>query len=1026
MADKLEVRLFGGVSFLINGQSVKGIPTRAAEALLIYLLHQPMPVERERLIDMFFQASSPKQAAANLRSTLSRLRKNLAPYLQIDNRSVGINSQADIWVDSAQFSRQMAADNLDEALPLYRGDFLAGFYLRDAPEFEHWALIERERLRLKAIEGLQSQVARFQQQAAYWDGLDAVNQLLGIEPFLEEMHRVKMMLLMRTGQRVRALQQYQRVVDLFAEELGVAVSPQTTALYERINNLTTPPPHNLPAAADAFIGRQTEIETIMRLLAEPSRRLITLFGIGGIGKTRLALETARRLTQKNAGMFLDGIFFVSLIGVDTAVSANPFAQHLLQALGISPSGRQAPTEELLTALRAREMLLILDNFEQLAAQHSDFLARLLAEAPNIKLLVTSRERLNLVEETVFDLSGLPLAAAEPLQSDAARLFVTHAQRSQFTFTPGAADEPAIVQMCALLEGIPLGIELAAGSVRYASCADIARQVSENLGSLSSPLRNVPARHRSLRAMFMYSWELLPAALRPIFAGLTVFPASFDAAAAQAVVGATEAQLARLVDTALLRREDGRYAIHPVIKTFAADQVAADEAAGLNGRHADYFAHFIAARSETYHRPTYLQSLPDLVAAFDDLTAAWRWAIARLVETGADAAWAWVAAMRRPLIRLHFQKNRFYAARTLFAAARAQLEAAGWHTDAAPMRQRLLHAQLTVTECNSARILGDYEGVVPRVEQTIPLLRQNVALDDLFDAYNALVGVSMQQGQFDDVPELLEELEAIAFEVRKPVLFGVLYVSRSYYTDFMGDPEGALAYARQALEAFKEIDDTYYEAIVLSGMAQRLFTLQRPDEAADALRRAYELAELNDIPLTQAFAQKGLAHYYLNKKELAAAESALVRSRDLFMQVNDQRNLVEIDHSMALIAYERKQWAQMTRLLIASLQRAQAQKMEKQILDVLVYLPILQRVRGEAAQAAAITAVLQNSADLNETQRAALAAGKQRRGKETAVSPRQIQEIEAALTLEALQETFLREGLRWFRSDDSAGDGSISA
>ncbi|MCB9006387.1 MAG: hypothetical protein H6656_03270 [Ardenticatenaceae bacterium] len=1014
MADRLEVRLLGGAAFLLNDQPVKSIPTRAAQALFIFLLFQRVPVERERLIDMFFQASTPKQAAANLRSTLSRLRKELAPFLQIDGRTVSIAPNANIWIDTNQFVHLIADDCLDDALALYQGDFLAGFFLRDAPEFEDWALIERERLRLKAIEGLKTLIDTYLRQADYWAGLQAANQLLGIDPFLEEIQRTKMMLLMRTGQRVRALQHYQAVSELFADELGLAVAAQTTALYERINNLTVPPPSNLPTATDQFIGRQAEIKAIGQLLAEPSRRLITLFGIGGIGKTRLALETARQLRQEKAGMFLDGIFFVSLIGAEAAPSADPLAVQIGQAAGLNLSGRQSPAAEVAAALGEREMLIILDNFEHLVGQNSEFLASLLAEAPQIKLIVTSRERLNLVEETVFDLAGLPFDTGDSLDSDAARLFVAHAQRSQFTFAPNSADEPAIVQMCQLLEGIPLGIELAAGAVRYSSCAHIARQIESNLGVLASPLRNVPERHRSLRAMFLYSWELLPPALQPVFASLTVFPASFDAAAALAVVGATKGQLNTLVDNALLKLENGRYTIHPLLKTFAADQLAAENVTELYGRHCNYFANFLAERSQTYHRPTYLHGLPDLVAAYDDLVAAWRWALAQLLADESEVAWEWVLLLRRPLIRLHYQRNRFYAARTLFGEACQQLEAAGWHIADAPTRHRLLYAQLTVAECNSARILGDYHQVVERIQQTIPLLRQNVALDDLFDAYNALVGTNMQQGKFADVPELLDELEAIAFEVQKPVLFGVLYVSRSYYTDFMGDPEGALAYAWQAMDAFREIEDTYYEAIVLSGISQRLFTLNRPEEAAEALRRAYVLAEQNDIPLTKAFAQKGLAFYHQNRGELAEAEQALTISRELFVAVNDQRNLVEIDHSFALLALERGQWAEMTRLLVASLQRAQAQQMNKQIVDGLVYLPKLQWERGESAQALAAVMFLLGQAGLDEKQQAVLQETKAMMDRgATAVSRAQVEEIAKQLSQEKMLALFLREGLRWF-------------
>ena len=314
MTDRLEVRLFGGASFLLNGQSVNSLPTRVAQALLIYLLHKKHPVEREKLIDLFFQASEPKQASANLRATLSRLRKELAPFLAITNRTVGINPEANIWLDSAQFGHLIAAGNGEAALELYLGEFMAGFFLRDAPEFENWALIERERLRLLAIEALQKQLDSKQEQADYWAALQAVNRLLAVEPLMEAPHRAKMLLLARTGQRPLALQHYKDVTALFEEELGITVSGQTTALYERLGNLAMPPPLAVPPATDAFIGRTQEIDLLTQLLAAPERRLITLFGIGGVGKTRLALETARQLAAEKPGMFLDGIYFVPLVG----------------------------------------------------------------------------------------------------------------------------------------------------------------------------------------------------------------------------------------------------------------------------------------------------------------------------------------------------------------------------------------------------------------------------------------------------------------------------------------------------------------------------------------------------------------------------------------------------------------------------------------------------------------------------------------------------------------------------------------
>ena len=284
--------------FLLNGQPVKSLPTRVAQALVIYLLHKKVPVEREQLIDMFYQASNPKQASANFRSILSRMRKELAPFLIITNRTVSINSDANILIDSIAFEKQAQSDSWADALEQYQGDFLAGFFLRDAPEFENWALVERERFRLMAIEGLRKPFNEYQRQGDFWEGLQAVNRLLAIDPFIEEMQRKKMLLLTRTGQRNAALQHYETLALLFENELGIALSPETTALHERIVALKVPPTSNIRAAYDKFIGRQPEVNALIKLLAEPERRLITLFGIGGTGKTRLALETARAIHAK--------------------------------------------------------------------------------------------------------------------------------------------------------------------------------------------------------------------------------------------------------------------------------------------------------------------------------------------------------------------------------------------------------------------------------------------------------------------------------------------------------------------------------------------------------------------------------------------------------------------------------------------------------------------------------------------------------------------------------------------------------
>lgn len=1013
MENRLEVRLLGGVSFLLNGRPVNSTPTRVAQAIFIYLLHQVTPVERERLVDLFFQASEPKQAAANFRSTLSRMRKELRPFLDINSRTIHITPDANIWIDAVQFAQCIKKrDLLEDTLSLYQGDFLAGFYLRDAPEFEQWVLVEQERLRLMALEGYKRLVGQHQEAGRYWDALQAVNQLLAIDPLIEEAQRTKLLLLARTGQREKALQHFEDTAVLYEEELGLALSPETTALRGRIGGLKIPPPGNIPAPTDQFIGRAAELGTLLDLLAQPERRLITLFGVGGTGKTRLAYELGRTVLAENSGLFLDGVYVVSMVGVAPGASPDDVALHMLQALGFVTSGLQSPIGQLIDALKNREMLLIVDNFEHLIRKNSAFLAELLQKAAALTLVVTSRERLNLHEETVFDLDGLPFSGAKTLDTDAARLFVNHAQRHRFTFKPAAPDVPPIVEVCQLLEGSPLGIELAAGSVRNASVSEIALQIKRNLGELTSPLQNVPPRHRSLRAVFLHSWRLLDPALRPVYANLSVFPTWFDAEAARSIAGASVDQLAQFVDKALLKERDGRFSIHPILREFATEQLATDQRTALCDGHAGYFSRFIADRSETLHRPSYMETMPDLLAAYDDLVAAWRWSIGRLVEDESEAVWQWVEWMRRPLIRLHFQRSWFYAARGLFGAARQRLENAGWHLENAPKRHRLLHAQLTVTESNCTRIMGDVVSVIEPTQKAAPLLQEQGAIEDLFDATNLLIGCYMQLRNFDSVPNALEELEAMAAQIDKPAQYGVYYVSHSYFADYMGDTEESLLYAERALTVFRSMEDTFYEAIVLDGIARRLFTLGRPDEAIEVLHEAYALADENDQTLTKAFIQRGIASYYREQGELDEAESAAALSRELFTEVNDLRYLVDIDYLEAQIAYAREEWATMTRFLIATLQRAMAYTIPRHKLNVLAYLPILHWQRGAQDEALALFRCLEQHEPFNDEQYAIVDDARDLLGIGMGHGKTAVVESNA-FDAEAVLNGFLREGLRWF-------------
>ncbi len=875
MAPRLDVKLLGTVTFLLNGQPVTSVPTRAAQALLIYLLHQPHPVERERLMDLFYQASTPSQAAANLRSTLSRLRKELDPFLAVTRQTVGIVAEANIHIDSTTFASQAEAAAWDAALPLYQGEFLAGFYLREAPEFEEWALVQRERLRLLAVEGLQKQVARYKRQGDYWSALQAVTQLLGIEPLLEQAHRDKMLLLARTGQRPLALQQYQTAVSIFDEELGIDLSPKTAVLYERIEQLPFPPPCVLPARRRHFVGRTAELTALRQALVDVERRLITLVGTGGMGKTRLAQEVARRLHADRPGHFLDGIYFVELASVSAAEAAaetiaETIATQIAQTLALPLRGDRPAMQQVLSYLQGREVLLILDNLEQLVDTVVDPIANLLQQAPDLTLLVTSRERLNLYEETVLTLGGLPTPTsdASAAQTEAVQLFLHNVQQQNLNFTATDDALAAMATICRLVKGVPLAIELAAGWVRQDSMAEIARQIEQSAAFLATDLRNVPARHRSLRAVFDHSWTLLPADLRPILANLAVFPGHFSAAAAAAIAGADKRALHTLVDKSLLQKlAEDRFAIHPLLRQFAAEQLDEAGQTAVSDAHARYFAQQLAANEARLHGAEELDWLAYLRSILPDLRAAWQTA-----ASDSDL----LAAMLYSLAHLYDVQGLYREGIGLFEAAERRLD----QSDTAYLRGLLLswigrfHYHI-----------GQYDEARAALENALGLLRPLDRPDGLGLALTYRGEVARFQADFEAARRHQVESIALAQAARSTQVeilallhTGKIEIAEGKYRAAQQACEAGLALARQAGGPPRLI------AIFEDNLGTVYLELGDHDTARQKLLAAYKLRQTLDDRWGLGSSLNNLGVLALITGDYEAAADNYRQARQVFQEI----------------------------------------------------------------------------------------------------------------------------------------------
>lgn len=326
----------------------------------------------------------------------------------------------------------------------------------------------------------------------------------------------------------------------------------------------------LPVATTSFVGRAEEFAHITTLLDDPQCRLITLMGPGGIGKTRLALQVA----AGQAARFAHGVYFVGLTGVSSPELIAPAVASTLQ---LTPYNASDLRLQLISYLRDKQALLVMDNFEHLL-DGAELLTDLLYAAPDVKFLVTSRERLNVQEEWVVALDGLLIPdyddhdAPEHLDEyPSVQLFVQRARQVQPGFSL-AENAEAVRTICQRVEGMPLALELAASWLRAMSCRQIAAQIEQGLDFLTTPLRNVPERHRSLRAVFEHSWNLLPEAERDALMRLAIFACGFDMDAADQVADATLLVLAGLVDKSLIRlRADGRYDIHELLRQYATEK-----------------------------------------------------------------------------------------------------------------------------------------------------------------------------------------------------------------------------------------------------------------------------------------------------------------------------------------------------------------------------------------------------------------------------------------------------------------------
>ena len=594
---------------------------------------------------------------------------------------------------------------------------------------------------------------------------------------------------------------------------------------------------NLPAPRTSFVGRGDELGSIDNMLDDPDCRLLTLVGPGGVGKTRLALEAAARRIDR----YQHGVHFVPLVGVSVPDLLAPAVADSLQFQVDTAHSATPARDQLVDYLRERAALLVLDNFEHLLDAR-DLLTEIVEHAPGVEMLTTSRERLQVQSEWVLDLEGLELANGNghAVASSAARLFVERARQVDAGF---ALDDEfrQVERICALVHGMPLGIELAAAWVSMLSCGEIADEIDANLGFLETSMSDVPERHRSLRAAFDQSWRLLSDDARHVFARLSVFRGGFTREAAAAVTGSGLAQIHDLVVKSLVRRTElGRFELHELLRQYAAEHLGEDpqELEEASERHARYYLGLLGDQMETLFGPRMVDGRDELRRELDNVRLAAEWAVTRWGDDeGCEVLWR--------LRVFFFVHGEFDGAKTFDRLA----DVAGVTDDIRLDPSRATDAQLAVLvqQAGTWIDLGHQEGPEQVATACLPVLRERALRREL--------GLGL-------------------------LALGIAETYRDVYPD-------AALHLEEAVEISDAVGDRLWKGAALSWLGFVRLLVDDLERARDAFEELYELSRDAGQPLLLAYALSKLGLLSDAEGDFARAIEVHLEASDLFAGAGDQ-------------------------------------------------------------------------------------------------------------------------------------------
>lgn len=651
-----------------------------------------------------------------------------------------------------------------------------------------------------------------------------------------------------------------------------SVEPPRAAATRSAAGGPFPPSGPLPAPAAPLIGRAAELAILRERLIAPACRLVTLLGPGGFGKTRLALQAAADLQGHAA--FPDGVAWAGLAPLG---DPEQVAAAIAAAVGLTPQGQRPIGEQLQDYLRGRRLLLVLDNLEHLL-DAAPLLSGLLAAAPALTILATSRERLRLADEWVLNLAGLPHVADVGAMPPAMLLFLDRAARVAADFALTDANRAAVAEICRILDGMPLGIELAAGWVALLAPHEIVAEIRRSLDFLSATWRDAEPRHRSLRAVFDRSWQQLGADERHLLGCLAITRGGCNREAAAAIAGRRPAAilpaLAALVDRSLIRVQQlaagTRYDLHELVRQFAAEQLAQDPAAAheAHRRHAAHFAAFVAHQEGELRSPRLAQARAAFAAEIGNIRAAWDWAC-----THADSACLF--QMLHATGWFYSLSGLYHEARQFYRRIVEQLgPPAG--DPGAPRELQLVYWY--------GRAMDGWYLSTTQPARTLAIMGEAAAairrLDDPKKLFHTAIGIAhlhSYSGERERFEQAIAESLAAAQAAGYPWGIAQAHLVRGLAAVRRNEPEVATDALLAALASARQVGDPHQISVCQAYLADVALQQGDLDSAERSFQEVLALADAIDDQLSLLHATAGLA-------EVAQRRGAFGSSRQRWSEV----------------------------------------------------------------------------------------------------------------------------------------------